>query len=108
MTGVTQALPVRSNPERILIAAVRHDVIEIGSNNHQPLAFALSTQRMLRKIRLASLLPLVAVAALCTGLALLLTLLHFELLAYILMGFTVPRVAGQCVAALGIAWLLRP
>jgi hypothetical protein len=63
---------------------------------------------MLGEESLASLLPLVAIASLAAGLSLLLSLLHFELLAHILVRITVARVAGQRVAALCVAWLLRP
>ena len=83
-------------------------MIKISGRYHETLALALDTERMLGQVRLARLLPLIAVAALRAGLTLPLLPLSLGALADVRMVITVTRVAGKDVAALHVAWLFWP
>jgi len=108
VAGVAKGLPVRAIPEHGLVTLVGDDVVKVSGCYHQPLALALSTEWMLGQVGLACLLPLVAVPALSAGLTLPLAALGLGTLADVRMVIAVARVAGQHIAALGIAWFLRP
>ena len=90
MARVTQSLPVRTRPESVLVTLVRDDVVEVSSCSDSALALTLSTQWMLGKEPLASLLPLVAVAALGAALSSLVMLLS-DHLGQVLMLSAVPH-----------------
>lgn len=83
-------------------------MIEVSGSNHETLALALDTERMLGQVRLARLLPLVAVAALRAGLTSPLLPLGLGTLADVRMVITVARIAGKHIAALRVAWLFWP
>lgn len=69
MAWLAQRLPVGTRPEERHIAAVRLDVIDNRGGHQIAAVFVSLAKRMLSQVALASLLPLVAIAALgrCTA-----------------------------------------
>ena len=62
---MAEALPVRSIPEQHHVAFVRDDVVKVGGYGNPVMALALRAERVFSQIRLAGLLPLIAIAAGC-------------------------------------------
>jgi hypothetical protein len=46
MTGLAQPLPIAFIPECLLIAAMRHNVIEVSGHNHLACPLTVNAQRM--------------------------------------------------------------
>ncbi len=82
-------------------------MIKVGGRYHETLTLTFDTERMLSQVRLARLLPLVAVATLGAGLTLPFAPLGLGTFSDVRVFVTVAGVAGQHVAALSSARLLR-